>query len=798
MPCPAPPPAWTTRRSRRQPARRSSGWCARSPLALLLAALAPLAAAQSDAALPLQLVPRLSPPPSGSAALGNAPVYLRADQLAGQLQAEVAATGATELRHAGIVIRADQLRFDQAEDRAFAEGRVRISFQGTVVHTPQLQLQLQRLEGFALAPRYELAATGGAGSAERIDFLGQDRARATRADYSTCTRDGGQTPDWLISAEELHLDFDAGVGVAEDARLQLFGTTVLRLPSMSFPLNDRRKSGWLAPTMQLTTGSGVELAVPYYWNIAPNRDATLTPSISTRRGFALGSELRYLEPSFAGTGTLDLLPNDRVAERTRWWTTWEHQGRLPADLRYGFAVERVSDDEWWNDFPRRHRALTPRLLPLVAQVERDFEAPAARGQLYLRTQRWQLLQAPNTMQAPFDRSLQLGVQGLGELPAGLRADFEAEANRFQLPSSPGYLPPLAPPSDGLRLHALGRLSRPWREAGWWLAPSLLFNAAAYHTDEPMADGRNTASRVIPTASLGGGAAFERSTELFGRALQQTLEPRLLYVYTPYVAQAQLPNFDSAIKDFSFASIFSENAFSGVDRVSDSNALTAGLTTRLLDAGSGVELLQLGIVQRYLFRDQQITESGLTEQRGYSDVLLRGATSVLQPLNLEAALRWSPNGNDFERAIVGLQYAPRPFRTLNLTYRYARDVTSQYELSWQWPLYEPDGRRPAPDANASCRSAWYTVGRVNYSNNDHRVTDSIVGLEFEAGCWIARLAVSRWSTGLSQANTQVVFQVELNGLSRVGSSALGILRDNIPGYRPLREGRGTVPASAYFD
>jgi LPS-assembly protein len=768
----------------------------RRPLVVWASLLASTAFAQPAPAL--QPVPALQPPPGGSDVRGQAPVYLRADRLAGQLQATVAAQGAVELRHAGIVLRADELRYDLAEDLAVAEGRVRISFDGSVVRSPKVELKVQRVEGFARQPEYRIALTGAGGTAERIDFLGSGQARVTRADYTACTREDGQQPDWLIRADTLHLDQDAGVGVADDAELLFFGWPVLVLPSLSFPLNDQRKSGWLAPTLDLSTGSGLEFAVPYYWDIAPNRDATLTPAISTRRGFAVAGEFRYLEPAFAGQAMLDLLPYDRVAERTRWWTTWAHEGRLRPDTLYALNLERVSDDDWWNDFPRRHQALTPRLLPLDAEVVHDLRRGDHALEAYARTRRWQLLQAPNVIDAPFDRSLQLGVRSLGNLPVGLQYAIEAEANRFELPSNPGYVAPQTPPGDGSRLHAQGWLSRPWREPGWWIAPSVLFNAAAYYTDEPMAAGDTRASRVIPTASVGAGAEFERQAEFFGRALRQTLEPRLLYVYTPYVAQAGFPNFDSAIKDFSFASIYSENAFSGIDRVSDSNALTAGVSTRLIDAASGEELLQLGIVQRYLFQNQLITDSGLPEQRGYSDVLLRGATRVLQPLNLEAYLRWSPNSNEFERAILGLQYAPAPFRTLNLTYRYAREVTSQYELSWQWPIYEPDGQRPPPNANASCRSAWYTVGRLNYNNRDSRLTDSVVGIEYDAGCWIARLAVSRWSTGASEANTQVVLQLELVGLSRVGSNALSLLRDNIPGYRLLREGRSATPASAFYD
>jgi LPS-assembly protein len=541
--------------------------------------------------------------------------------------------------------------------------------------------------------------------------------------------------------------------------------------------------------------------VPYYWNIAPNRDATIEPAISTRRGFGVNGELRYLEPAFAGRLGLDWLPHDQVADRSRYWLSFDHLGRISDSARYSATVERVSDDEWWNDFPRRHLSLTPRLLPLVVQAEQDLSLGSSElgNGLYARTQRWQVLQYPNTMQAPFDRAAQLGFRSSGNLLAGAQYAFETEANRFTLPENPGYSA-AAMPSNGSRLHAQGWINRPWREPGWWITPSLLFNAASYYTDDPMPDGSSSASRLIPTFSLGGGAEFERPAEWFGRVLRQTLEPRLLYVNTPFVDQSNYPIFDSAVKDYSFASIFSENVFSGVDRVSDTNALTAGVTTRLLDAGTGAELLQLGIVQRYLFNDQLVTESGIAENRGYSDVLLRGSTRVLQPFNLEGYVRYSPSVDRVVRTILGAQYAPGPFRTLNLSYRYARDISAQVEASWQWPIYEPagGGRRLDSSRSGACSSAWYTVGRVTYNTTDSRVTDSVFGLEYDAGCWIARMAVSRLSTGVSEASTQVLFQLELVGLSRLGTNAISVLRDNIPGYQLLRDNRSATPASAFYD
>jgi LPS-assembly protein len=175
--------------------------------------------------------------------------------------------------------------------------------------------------------------------------------------------------------------------------------------------------------------------------------------------------------------------------------------------------------------------------------------------------------------------------------------------------------------------------------------------------------------------------------------------------------------------------------------------------------------------------------------------------VIEPFNLEGYLRYSPSVDRVVRTILGMQYQPGPFRTLNLTYRYARDISSQWEASWQWPLYQPGGtpQRKGWDGTArSCGGAWYTVGRITYSTTDDRVTDSVVGVEYDAGCWIARMAVSRWSTGVSEASTQVLFQLELVGLSRLGSNAIGVLRDNIPGYQLLRERRSDSPASAFYD
>lgn len=753
------------------------------------------AAAQSGApALTLAPSRVLQPAPDSDLARRDAPIYLRTDELHGQLDAFVQAAGNVEFRHGRMVIRADQLRYDAAEDLAVAQGKVHISFSGSVFEGPELQLHVQRVQGFMLQTDYSLAATGAGGHAEHIEFLGPANARITQASYTSCPRDGPNEPDWVLTADRLSIDTNTNTGVAEGAELRFLGVPILALPTMSFPLSDQRKSGWLPPTLDVTTGSGVEVAVPYYWNIAPNRDMTIAPALSTRRGFAFDSEFRYLGSEYAGQATLNFLPYDLVAERTRYWLTLNHDGRLGADARYSVQWEQVSDDRWWNDFPRRHLAFTPRMLPLLAQVNQDIGPPDGGLQVYAAIQQWQMQQYPNLMEAPFGRKPQFGLRSAGGLEHGLEYAFESEVNRFVLPSNPGYTSATLP-SDGTRVHALGQISRPWREPGWWVTPSLLLNAASYDTDKAMPDGSFTATRTIPTASVGAGAEFERPAQWFGRSMRQTLEPRILYVNTPYVSQIDLPNFDSAIKDFSFASIYSENDFSGVDRVSDTNGLTVGATTRLLDSASGVELMQLGIVQRYLFRDQLITDTGVPEKKGFSDVLLRGSTRVFDPWNLDAYFRYSPSTDQLTRTILSAQYTPGQFRALSFAYRYARDISSQVELGWQWPLYQATAKS---DSGSSCNGSWYSVGRLLYSTTDRRLTDGMLGIEYDAGCWVARFAVSRVSTGVSEASTQLLMQLELVGLARLGTNVMNRLKDNIPGYTPLHDKRSVIPASAFYD
>jgi LPS-assembly protein len=752
------------------------------------AAAAPASAASGVALQPSLVLRSL---PRGAAA-AQLPTFLRAQSLTSQAELETVAEGKAEFRRGGLVIRADRLAYDSAQDLASAKGDVRVSRDGALYKGPELQLRVQRFEGFFLEPEFEFPLLGASGRAARIDFLDGARSRATRAEYTSCPRDDGVEPAWVLRTDSVRLDFDTNEGVAEGAVLRFLGTPILALPSLSFPLSDARKSGWLPPSVSTDNRSGVEFSMPYFWNIAPNRDATITPRIISKRGLGLDTEFRYLESQLSGVVTLDWLPEDRLARRSREALLWTHEGRLDEQTRYAADLVRVSDDGWWKDYPGATRSLTPRLLPLHLGIERSFVLFGGTGLAYARTTQWQVLQGADTaVVAPYERVPQLGLR-LGGRAFGLQYSVETEYNRFSLPAGDAAQ---AGRSGGDRVHLLGALSWPQREAGWFLVPKVSVNAAAYNGASVLGESR---SRVIPTLSLDTGLELERTTQAFGRAMRQTLEPRLLYVLTPYRAQSLFPNYDSAAKDFNLNSIYSDNQFSGVDRVNDANQLTAGVTSRFVDAASGAEALRVGLVQRFLFATQRETAQddgtpdGAPVTHRLSDALLLASTTLLPRWTLDASTQYSFDLNRSVRSIVGVRYAPGPLRTLSVTYRMARGLNEQLELGWQWPIYGKAAGSLTGDA--SCRGTLYAVGRVNYSLQDSRITDSLFGAEYDAGCWIARLVAERLSTGSSQATTRLMLQLELVGLSRIGSNPLKVLKDNIPGYRLLREERRSPSAT----
>jgi len=263
--------------------------------------------------------------------------------------------------------------------------------------------------------------------------------------------------------------------------------------------------------------------------------------------------------------------------------------------------------------------------------------------------------------------------------------------------------------------------------------------------------------------------FERDVGWFGRASQQTLEPRLFYAYIPYRNQSNLPNFDSALADLNYAQLFTENIYSGSDRISEANQLTAALTTRILDNETGAERLRAAIGQRYYFTEQRVTLPGETPRTNKAtDVLAALSAQLGRSWAIDLAAQYAAERSEFVRATAGTRWQPRRASVLSAYYRYQADGIRQVDISGQWPL----------------SNNWYAVGRFNYSLEDKRLIDTVAGLEYQQDCWLLRFVVQRFATTAQTTTTNFYLQLELNGLTSVGTSAASILQRNIPGYQLL--------------
>ncbi|MDD2880761.1 MAG: LPS-assembly protein LptD [Rhodoferax sp.] len=760
-----------------------------APVCLSVALLqSSLAGAQLLGNDPLQLQPspllqeQLSPQVRSSL-----PTFVSGQRITGRPDLETVVEGDAMLRKGDIVIKADRLEYDQPTDLAKAIGHVLVNRAGNVYEGPLLELRVDAFEGFFNEPTYHFLRNDAHGQASRVDFVDDQRAVIHNATYTTCRRLPGPSwmPDWILKASTISLDNEEDVGTASGALLSFKGVPVLPVPFITFPLSDKRKSGVLPPTLGLDNVNGTEVSLPYYWNIAPNRDATLTPTVMTKRGVNLGTEFRYLEDNYAGTANVEWMPFDQLRDSSRWGLNINHQARIKSawtdnGAALNLSLNRVSDDNYWRDFTRTNSSLTQRLLANDATLAWTNGAWANS----VRTLKWQTLQdvtAP--IVPPYDRLPQLATRYTRSNLAGMDVALDADYTRFQ--------------SDGIRTgqpnaertFSLLQASRVFQSSAGYITPKVQLHATNYQFDAPLKDGAMRASRVVPTLSVDTGVVFERDTQLFGRALRQTLEPRAFYVNTPYRDQSLLPNYDSGANDFNLSTIYSENAFVGNDRISDSNLLTIGVTSRFLDPATGAENARIGVAQRLRFQDQNVTlPGGLPAQDRISDMLWGGSINWDPRWRFDGTVQFNPDTQQSVRSTLGARYNPGRYRTLSAAYRYQRDLSEQLDVGWQWPINDLWGDR-GQKLNAGQgqgEGRWYSVGRLNYSMNERKLVDSVLGLEYDAGCWLGRMVWERLQTSSVTATQRIMFQLEFVGFSRLGVNPLKSLKDNIPNYQYLRE------------
>ncbi|RZI41794.1 LPS-assembly protein LptD [Herbaspirillum sp. HC18] len=720
------------------------------PSQLLLRLLAAVTAAAVPALACAQEAPR-----DGRVNEKELPATIRAERMSGRPDREVVLERDVEIIRGPTTVNADTATYHIVEDEVEAAGNIRMRRYSDRYTGDELKLKMDTNEGFVTNPTYHLERNNAQGKADRINFEGEDLATVYDGSYSSCE---GPDPDWYLKAGKLDLDTGRDEGVAHNGLVYFKGVPILAAPAMSFPLSDARKTGFLPPTIGTTNKGGLEVTTPYYLNIAPNRDLTLYPKVYSRRGIQLGADGRYLGAGYSGETKLEVLPNDQQTKSTRYAISTNHTQILAPGLAYTWNINSASDNDYPTDFSHTITAAKQRLLL------RDTALSYGTGlwQASARLSNFQVLQDPIVpIVRPYDRLPQFLFHAGRQDVNGFDWDADSELTRFWHPNF----------VRGDRFFINPRIAYPILTPGYFITPKLSLHATQYLLDRPtVVPGSATdLSRVLPTFSLDSGLVFERETPFFGNMMTQTLEPRLFYVYTPFYNQTTFPIFDTAEPDLSFAQLFSENRFVGNDRISDANQLTAALISRYIEPG-GAERMRFAIGQRFHFTEQRVTLGGIRDE-SRSDLLLSAAGRLTPTLTVEGNIQYSQTTSEMNRENYGVRWQPAPKKVLNLQYRFFRsNRLEQVDVSAQWPLWQ----------------RWYGVGRVNYSLPDSKVAEALAGVEYKADCWVFRVVGQRIPTATGQVSSSIFFQLELNGLTRLGSNPLEALRQNIPGYQLVNQ------------
>jgi len=561
------------------------------------------------------------------------------------------------------------------------------------------------------------------------------------------------------------LNKNTGVGEAKNVSVSFKGVPFFYLPYLTFPIDDRRKSGVLTPTIGTSDSAGADISVPYYFNIAPHMDATITPRIMSKRGLMLGGEFRYLAENFSAELRGEVLPNDREQKsggnEDRGAFSIKARSTPAERWRYDLNINHISDENYLDDFGGSLAAVSTRHQERRGDIRYQGDGWNFLG----RVQNYQTIDTTiATNSQPYDRLPQLLVtMNKPNQALGLTYHLNAEYVSFGHNSDTKIA--------GDRINLRPGVSLPLRNSWGFLTPKVTIDHTSYKLDNQTAGLDNSPSRTLPTLSLDGGLIFERETNLFDSALTQTLEPRLFYLYTPEEDQSEIPDFDTAEYDFSFANLFRENRFSGSDKIGDANQLTTAVTTRFLETESGRELAQASIGQIFYFRDRDVqlqSSSSTTANDSSSSVVAAISANLGNNWRANAALQWNPHQDDnaTEKGSAGIHYKDSANRIVNASYRYTSGTIEQTDVSARWPITH----------NLTA------VGRWNYSLLFNETMEKFAGIEYSNCCWTTRFVARDYKSSVDdEGNLAFFIQLELKGLTSIGDKVDRFLERGILGY-----------------
>lgn len=661
-------------------------------------------------------------------------------------------TGGIYLRQGNKLAGAESARFDPESKTLLLDGGVRYEDPETRVSSQSGELSYDFGRIRFLGAQFSVESNNAHGAADVIQIDRQGVLGLEGVSYTTCEQGSN---DWLLEARDIDLDTIRGVGTAKGVKLRFQGVPIFYAPYLSFPVGDARKSGVLSPQIGSTNRSGTEIRVPYYWNIAPNYDATITPRYLSDRGPQLQTQFRYLTKQSGGRVDLENLPDDNMYGDSRTMTRLQHHTIFDNDWRNRINFYQVSDDQYFEDLGGSLSSSS------TTHLERNliFDYYTDTLSLLGQVQDYQTLdEAVQPEDRPYRRVPQFWMRA--DWPdrwLGTELRFDGEVVNFERDTG----------VTGWRLNAAPEVRLPISGPGWFVTPAVAFDLTQYALQHTEPGQRSSPGRALSISSLDLGMVLERDMRVGGSHRVQTLEPRVLYVHVPYRDQSDLPVFDTITPDLNLVELFRKNRFLGVDRIADTDQVSLGITSRVIDDSTGRELLTATIGQtRYLSSSGVTLPDEPLITNDTSDYVAEVHFAVHDDIRLDFGHQWGEEDRGTKWSQARLQYRPGTNEILNLSYRYRRDSLKQGDISWSWPL----------------GSRWNFVGRYNYSFRDEEALEQFFGIEYESCCWGLRLVTRRHlSTRDGTRESSIGLQLILKGMSSVGTAADEMLERGILGY-----------------
>jgi LPS-assembly protein len=736
------------------------------------------------------------------------------DEIDGVVDRDMKLKGRAQIRRNATIIKADEIIYNPDTDIADLIGNAQLIKDNTEFSGPRARFKVDARQGEMDQPNYELRDIRGRGKANKLTIESADVFVFDKATYTTCSP---ENLDWYFTASHVEIDQEQKVMTGKNGVMRFFDVPIMYTPYFSVPTSNQRRSGLLSPTIGYNSNNGLDIAQPYYVNIAPNRDLTIAPRFMNHRGTLLGGYFRFIDPKYSGALSGQYLNYDKIMGRNRWKYDWQQRQLIaPAWNAYG-NVSKVSDSLYPINFS----------YGIAGAVTNQFRQELGTNyggvkswNFTARTLTFQTLQPDpsSTVVSPYNILPQvtanysnrgnLNTPGSysGTFGRGPDLTFGADFTRFSYNTNNLYAPASGMPQGGAfsqadRTVIRGSIAMPTITPDYYLKPKLSFQANQYSAALSTSALHQTNQALkqpvqgfaLPTLSLDSGLAFERDAAemkwFFGRDMLVTMEPRAFYVYTPFQSQAQTPLFDTADAGFGVTQIFSENTFVGNDRVADNNKLTTGLTSRVLEGNTGAERATVTIAQRQDFTGQRVgLNDTIVNPTRYSDTLGASTVRLIGNFNVDLFGQYNTNLNRFVQSSVGAGWRPTPGRSLNFAYRNVWSPpndgtnsgitqTDQYNAFGEWPVFKK----------------YRVLGRWGYDALTAKTLNTLVGLQYDEDCWTARFAYSQARNTSQITTTQVLFQLEFRGFGNVGNNPVDVMRLNVPGYQPVAK---PLPPSPY--